>query len=74
MHYLVTISALHDDREAVVIGGRVAKDVHDGPHFLYPVQTGDRGTHHLSVCGGGRGRGRERNENMEKGASEKNDI
>lgn len=31
-----------------MIGRCVAKDVHDGSYLLYPVQTGDRRTHHLS--------------------------
>lgn len=47
-HYLITAGALRDDSEAVVIGRRVAEDVHDGSHLLYPVQAGDRRTHHLS--------------------------
>lgn len=52
IQYLVTTSDLRDDWEAVVIGGRVAENVHDGSHLLYPVQTGDRRTHHLSACWG----------------------
>lgn len=46
--YLVTSGDLHDDWETVVIGGCVAKDVHDGSHLLYPVQAGNWRTHHLS--------------------------
>lgn len=45
--YLVVPGDLHHHREAVVIGGRVAEDVHDGPHLLDLVQTGDWGAHHL---------------------------
>lgn len=32
---------MHDDGEAIVIGGGVAEGVHDGSHLLNPVQTGD---------------------------------
>lgn len=45
--YLVARRELHDHGEAVVIGGRVAEDVHDGSHLLYSVQTRHWGTHHL---------------------------
>lgn len=45
--YLVISGDLHHHWEAVVIGGRVAEDVHDGPHLLNPIQTGDWRTHHL---------------------------
>lgn len=45
--YLVVSGDLHDHWEAVVIGGRVAEGVHDGPHLLDPVQAGDWRTHHL---------------------------
>lgn len=51
VHYLITTSNLHNDREAVVIGRGVAEDVHDGSHLLYPVQTGDWWTHHFSRGG-----------------------
>lgn len=45
--YLVVSGDLHDHWEAIVIGGRVAKGVHDGPHLLDPVQAGDWRAHHL---------------------------
>ena len=45
--YIVASGDRHDDREAVVIGGGVAKDVHDGANLFYTVKTGDWGTHHL---------------------------
>lgn len=62
--YLIIIRNLHDDREAVVIGGRVAEDVHDGAHLLYSVQTCDRRAHHLS--GWGRGRAQRRKTQINK--------
>lgn len=46
-----------------MIGRCVAKDVHDGSHLLYPVQAGDRRTHHLSGC--------QQRENEQKADSEK---
>lgn len=48
VQYLINTRDLHDHRKAIVIGGRVAQRVHDGSHLLYPVQTGDRRTHHFS--------------------------
>ena len=57
--YLISISVAHDNGEAVVIGGGVAKQVDDGAHPLDPVERSDRGTHHLSAS---RGRGNKERE------------
>ena len=46
--YLIITHHLHDHWEAVVTGGCVAEDVHDGSHLLYFVQPRTWGTHHLS--------------------------
>lgn len=46
--YLGIVSGLHH-REPVVIGRRVAENIHDDAHFLPPPQAGDRRAHHLPV-------------------------
>ena len=49
MGYLLSVGVAHDDGEAVVIGGGVAKQVDDRAHPLDAVEGRDRGTHHLSA-------------------------
>lgn len=50
-HLVAARAALHHG-EAIVIGSRVAEDIHDSPHFLTLPQAGDRGAHHLAGGGG----------------------
>lgn len=47
--HLLVLSSMGDHWEAVVIGGCVAKDVHDSPDSLHSVEAGDRRAHDLSV-------------------------
>lgn len=47
--HLVVLSSMNDHWEAVVIGGCVAKNVHNSPDFLHSVEAGDWRAHDLSV-------------------------